>query len=72
MGPIASKFAGDRHKQKPGAAAIIGNTPLLDLSRLSKTKGVKILAKAEYLNPPDRSRIASRSTSSTAPSATVA
>ena len=34
-----------------GAAAIIGNTPLLDLSRLSKTKGVKILAKAEYLNP---------------------
>lgn len=51
MGPIASKFSGDRPKQKPGAAAIIGNTPLLDLSRLSKTKGVKILAKAEYLNP---------------------
>ena len=50
MGPIASKFSGDRPRQKPGAAAIIGNT-LLDLSRLSKTKGVKILAKAEYLNP---------------------
>ena len=25
MGPIASKFSGDRPRQKPGAAAIIGN-----------------------------------------------
>ena len=53
MGPILSKLKGDdrRSRAKLGAAAIIGNTPLLDLSRMSKTKGVRILAKAEYLNP---------------------
>ena len=51
MGPIVSKLKGDDRRGKMGAAAIIGNTPLLDLSRMSKTKGVKILAKAEYLNP---------------------
>ena len=50
MGPIVSRFRRGSAR-KPGAAAIIGNTPMLDLSRLSKTPGVKILAKAEYLNP---------------------
>ena len=42
MGPIVSKLKGDDRRSKMGAAAIIGNTPLLDLSRMSKTKGVKI------------------------------
>jgi glutamate decarboxylase len=51
MGPIVSKLKGDDRRGKMGAAAIIGNTPLLNLSRMSKTKGVTILAKAEYLNP---------------------
>jgi len=31
--------------------AVVGNTPLLDLSRLSKAENVKILAKMEFLNP---------------------
>ena len=51
MGLILSKLKGDTNGGKLGASAIIGNTPLLNLSRLSKTPGVKIMAKAEYLNP---------------------
>ncbi len=30
---------------------LIGNTPLLSLSKLSPTRGVKVLAKAEWFNP---------------------
>ncbi len=34
-----------------GVADLVGNTPLLDLSVLSPHPGVRVLAKAEYLNP---------------------
>jgi len=33
------------------ASTLIGGTPLIDLSRLSRNPNVKILAKAEFLNP---------------------
>ena len=51
MGGLISKLRPGNKGTKAGASAIIGNTPLLDLSRLSKTKGVTIMAKAEYMNP---------------------
>ena len=34
-----------------GYAALIGNTPLVELTSLSRATGCRILAKAEYLNP---------------------
>jgi threonine dehydratase len=51
MGGFISKLRPGNRAAKAGASAIIGNTPLLDLSRLSQTPGVKIMAKAEYMNP---------------------
>lgn len=54
MGGLISKLRprkSSEARRKVGASAIIGNTPMLDLSKLSKTPGVKIMAKAEYMNP---------------------
>jgi|AntAceMinimDraft_1070359.scaffolds.fasta_scaffold29969_1 hypothetical protein len=55
MGGFISKLRRARGKHgtkvRAGASTIIGNTPLIDLSRLSGTPGVKIMAKCEYLNP---------------------
>lgn len=41
------------HEQEHGGgyAALIGDTPLVELQSLSKATGCRILAKAEYLNP---------------------
>jgi len=43
--PVAQQPATGR------ANMLIGNTPLIDLSALAKTSGVRILAKAEFMNP---------------------
>ncbi|HEY3131899.1 MAG TPA: PLP-dependent cysteine synthase family protein [Acidobacteriota bacterium] len=37
--------------QRPSLLDLIGNTPLLELTRLSPKRAVKILAKAEWFNP---------------------
>lgn len=51
---------GERHEQQllrgggggqSGFSALVGNTPLLELSSLSEATGCKVLAKAEFLSP---------------------
>ncbi|GAB5029757.1 cysteine synthase [Nannochloropsis oceanica] len=42
---------GTQEESNGGYAALIGNTPLVELQSLSKATGCRILAKAEYLNP---------------------
>lgn len=41
----------ERHGERSGYAALIGNTPMVELRSLSQLCGRRILAKAEFLNP---------------------
>jgi cysteine synthase A len=54
---IAPKSGFQGHKDRPHGAIrssileVVGNTPVVDLSRITKYEGGHILAKLEYLNP---------------------
>ena len=41
----------DTERRSSGLFDLVGNTPLIELSSLSKVTGRRILAKAEHLNP---------------------
>ncbi|KAG1706901.1 hypothetical protein DVH05_027751 [Phytophthora capsici] len=47
----SSRFTGTRSFSSVDLLGSVGNTPLLELTTLSKLTGCKLLAKAEYTNP---------------------
>ncbi|RMX68538.1 hypothetical protein KXD40_001437 [Peronospora effusa] len=51
-----------KNKYLAGFPGLVGNTPLVELTSLSKITGCKILAKAEFLNPggSSKDRVAKR------------